>query len=253
MRGPATLQELVVARYRRRGLSGAIALSFILSRSLPNQTKCPPAPTGSTKSNTTATACWLFRDHDRVWLISTGGRDGADRFPLIVSAALKLPEMHFAIDGEVVALRREGTSDFQAMASRKRDKRGTALRVRHPIRRRPSLSATRAWAEPLPMMQGGLYPNERFPLSLYYRSIIRSVPADPHRTRHTPPLCILTRAFRDEVLHVRHQHIAAEPGKQRLFAILPAARTVITSQAHHGIGPFGERWRAIGHSSALKQ
>jgi hypothetical protein len=56
-----------------------------------------------------------------------------------------------------------------------------------------------------------------------------------------------------EVPHVRHQHIAGEPREQRLFAILPAARTIITSQAHHGIGPFGERWRAIGHSSALKQ
>jgi hypothetical protein len=31
--------------------------------------------------------------------------------------------MHFAIDGEVIALRPDGTSDFDALASRKHDKR----------------------------------------------------------------------------------------------------------------------------------
>jgi bifunctional non-homologous end joining protein LigD len=35
----------------------------------------------------------VVRDRDRVRLISRGGRDWADRFPLIVSAALELPEM----------------------------------------------------------------------------------------------------------------------------------------------------------------
>jgi ATP-dependent DNA ligase len=36
-----------------------------------------------------------------VRLISGGGRDWADRFSLIVSAAPELPEMRFVIDGEV--------------------------------------------------------------------------------------------------------------------------------------------------------
>jgi hypothetical protein len=40
-----------------------------------------------------------------------------------VSAALKLPERHFVIDGQVVVLRQDGTSDFDALASRKHDKR----------------------------------------------------------------------------------------------------------------------------------
>jgi bifunctional non-homologous end joining protein LigD len=65
----------------------------------------------------------VIRDQDRVRLISRGGHDWADRFPLIVSAALKLPETHFVIDGEVVVLRPDGVSDFDALASRKHDKR----------------------------------------------------------------------------------------------------------------------------------
>jgi bifunctional non-homologous end joining protein LigD len=64
----------------------------------------------------------VIRDHDRVRLISRGGRDWDDRFPLVVSAALKLPERHFVIDGEVVVLRPDGVSDFDALHSRKHDK-----------------------------------------------------------------------------------------------------------------------------------
>jgi bifunctional non-homologous end joining protein LigD len=64
----------------------------------------------------------VIRDRDRVRLISRGGYDWADRFPLIVAGALKLPEDRFA-DGEVVVLRQDGTSDFDALASRKHDKR----------------------------------------------------------------------------------------------------------------------------------
>jgi bifunctional non-homologous end joining protein LigD len=55
--------------------------------------------------------------------ISRGGHDWADRFPLIVSAALKLPLERFVLDGEVVVLRSDGVSDFDALASRKHDKR----------------------------------------------------------------------------------------------------------------------------------
>jgi bifunctional non-homologous end joining protein LigD len=46
----------------------------------------------------------VIRNHDRVRLISRGGRDWADRFSLIVPAAPELPEMRFVIDGEVVIL-----------------------------------------------------------------------------------------------------------------------------------------------------
>jgi bifunctional non-homologous end joining protein LigD len=65
----------------------------------------------------------VVSDRDRVRLISRGGRDWADRFPLIVSAALKLPEMHFVINGEVVAFNEDGTSNFDALSSRRHDKR----------------------------------------------------------------------------------------------------------------------------------
>jgi bifunctional non-homologous end joining protein LigD len=65
----------------------------------------------------------VVREKERVRLISRGGHDWADRFPLVVSAALKLPEMHFVLDGEVVVLRPDGVSDFDALTSRKHDKR----------------------------------------------------------------------------------------------------------------------------------
>jgi bifunctional non-homologous end joining protein LigD len=65
----------------------------------------------------------LIREQDRVRLVSRGGRDWADRFPLIESGALKLPEKHFVIDGEVVVLKKDGVSDFDALASRQHDKR----------------------------------------------------------------------------------------------------------------------------------
>jgi bifunctional non-homologous end joining protein LigD len=58
-----------------------------------------------------------------VHLISRGGHDWAKHFPLIVSAALKLPEKHFVLDGEVVVVDKEGKSDFDALASRQHDKR----------------------------------------------------------------------------------------------------------------------------------
>jgi ATP-dependent DNA ligase len=44
----------------------------------------------------------LIREHGRVLLISRGGHDWARRFPLIVTAALKLRQEHFVIDGEAV-------------------------------------------------------------------------------------------------------------------------------------------------------
>jgi hypothetical protein len=55
------------------------------------------------------------------------------------------------------------------------------------------------------------------------------------------------RAFGDQVPQIRHLHVTTEPGDQRLFAILAAALTVVTGEPHHAIGPFGERWRLIGH------
>jgi bifunctional non-homologous end joining protein LigD len=64
----------------------------------------------------------LIRDQDRVRLISRGGHDWSKDFPLIVAGALKLRQKHFAIDGEVVVLDKDGMSDFHALASHKLDK-----------------------------------------------------------------------------------------------------------------------------------
>jgi bifunctional non-homologous end joining protein LigD len=65
----------------------------------------------------------VIREQDQVRLISRGGHDWAKRFPLIAGAALKLRRKHFVIDREVVVLDRDGVSDFDALVSRKHDKR----------------------------------------------------------------------------------------------------------------------------------
>jgi bifunctional non-homologous end joining protein LigD len=50
----------------------------------------------------------VIREQDRARLINRGGYDWADRFPLIVAAALKLRRKHFVPDGEVVVLDKDG-------------------------------------------------------------------------------------------------------------------------------------------------
>jgi ATP-dependent DNA ligase len=78
----------------------------------------------------------IIREQDRVRLISRGGYDWADRFPLIVSAALKLEQESFVIDGELVVLDKEGKSDFDALALAQARQVGDALCLRHAERRR---------------------------------------------------------------------------------------------------------------------
>jgi ATP-dependent DNA ligase len=63
----------------------------------------------------------IIREQDRVRLISSGGHDWAQHFPLIVEAALKLRQEHFVIDGEAVLLDPGGVSDFVALHSGKRN------------------------------------------------------------------------------------------------------------------------------------
>jgi ATP-dependent DNA ligase len=65
----------------------------------------------------------VIREQDHVRLISRGGHDWARHFPLIVTAALKLRQKQFVLDGEVVVLNKDGVSDFDALASRKHDRR----------------------------------------------------------------------------------------------------------------------------------
>jgi bifunctional non-homologous end joining protein LigD len=65
----------------------------------------------------------LIRDQDRVRLISRGGHDWARYFPLIVTAALKLRQQQFVLDGEVVVLDKDGVSDFDALHSGKHNAR----------------------------------------------------------------------------------------------------------------------------------
>jgi hypothetical protein len=104
-----------------RGLnSGAMLYEF----SLPTKSdKVPPGADWIHEIKYDGYRMLVVRDQDRVRLVSRGGYDWADRCPLIVAGALELPERHFVLDGEVVVLRQDGTSDFDALASRKHDKR----------------------------------------------------------------------------------------------------------------------------------
>ena len=65
----------------------------------------------------------LIREQDRVRLISRGGHDWARRFPLIVTAALKLRQEHFVLDGETVVLGLDGVSNFGALRSGRHNER----------------------------------------------------------------------------------------------------------------------------------
>jgi ATP-dependent DNA ligase len=57
----------------------------------------------------------LIREQDRVRLVSRGGYDWADRFPLIVSAALKLPD---------APARASGSKDYRRKRQSKLDSLG---------------------------------------------------------------------------------------------------------------------------------
>jgi bifunctional non-homologous end joining protein LigD len=99
-------------------------LSMLHAFSLP--TKSDKVPTGSDwihEIKYDGYRMMVVREQDRVRLISRGGYDWTERFPLVVSAALKLPLERFVLDGEVVVLDKDGVSDFDALASRKHDKR----------------------------------------------------------------------------------------------------------------------------------
>lgn len=62
------------------------------------------------------------REDDRVRLMTRGGHDWTDRYPLVVEAAKKNRPKRFAIDGELVVLDDNGVSDFNALHSRKHDR-----------------------------------------------------------------------------------------------------------------------------------
>ena len=56
----------------------------------------------------------------RVRCFTRNGYDWAHRFPAIVAAANRIKASTFLIDGEVVIVRDDGTSDFRALRSRRR-------------------------------------------------------------------------------------------------------------------------------------
>jgi ATP-dependent DNA ligase len=63
----------------------------------------------------------VHREGSRVRLFTRGGYDWAARFPRIVEAASTIRAQSFLIDGEAVVCRHDGSSDFNALRSRRRD------------------------------------------------------------------------------------------------------------------------------------
>ena len=60
------------------------------------------------------------RDDGRIRCFTRNGHDWADRFPSIVGAALGINAHSFLLDGEVVILREDGSSNFNALRSKQR-------------------------------------------------------------------------------------------------------------------------------------
>jgi len=60
------------------------------------------------------------RDGARVRCFTRRGHDWADRFPAIVDAANRIDAASFMMDGEAVVVRDDGTSDFNALRSKRR-------------------------------------------------------------------------------------------------------------------------------------
>ncbi|MEX0716676.1 MAG: DNA ligase D [Planctomycetaceae bacterium] len=56
-----------------------------------------------------------FVEDGRVRLLTRRGNDWTDRFPTVAAAVGELPINHAILDGEVVALRSDGTTDFQKL------------------------------------------------------------------------------------------------------------------------------------------
>jgi bifunctional non-homologous end joining protein LigD len=63
----------------------------------------------------------VVREGKRVRLLTRGGYDWANRYPLIVEAALRNRTPSFVIDGEAVLLGVDGISDFNGLHSRRHD------------------------------------------------------------------------------------------------------------------------------------
>jgi ATP-dependent DNA ligase len=61
------------------------------------------------------------RDGERVRLITRGGYDWSDRYPLIAAAAAALAVPSCLIDGEAIACDAKGLADFQLLRRRRHD------------------------------------------------------------------------------------------------------------------------------------
>src|SRR5215467_6718921 len=109
----------------RRLIDGSfLADRMLYTFSLPTKAdKVPTGPDWLHELKYDGYRMMLIREHGRVRLISRGGHDWARRFPLIVTAALKLRQEHFVLDGETVVLGPDGVSDFGALHSGRHNER----------------------------------------------------------------------------------------------------------------------------------
>lgn len=82
----------------------------------------PPGPDWIHEVKADGYRARIERQDDRVRVMTRGGHDWTDRYPLVVEAAKKSRWKRFSIDGELVVLDDEGIPDFNALHSRKHDR-----------------------------------------------------------------------------------------------------------------------------------
>ncbi len=116
----------------------------------------PTPPAGSSRSSSTATACWRGSQSGRVRLVTRNGNDWTARLPALVAAlqAMDLPDGWY--DGEIIMPGRDTPADFQALqgafdtATHRRDRllpvRPAVLRRAGPARRAAGAAARGAAA-----------------------------------------------------------------------------------------------------------
>ncbi len=113
----------------------------------------------------------VYRDDERVRLLSRTGRDLTAGFPAIVDPLRDLPDPDFVLDGELVVFDPSGVSRFQLLQRRGIDTRTRTVYVifdcprsqRRDLLRRPLAERRERLLELVPKRVGPLMPSRRLP------------------------------------------------------------------------------------------
>jgi len=141
---PAARRRLPVAAPRKRKAGAATALTRATCRGCARRAaprrrrpSCPSSPRWSAGCRTgtlaardevrTATAWWCVKDGDSVRLISRNGKDWTGAVPGGRRGGGEAPRVPGRLDGEIVVLNDDGTTDFQALQNVLRNGRHARL------------------------------------------------------------------------------------------------------------------------------